>query len=95
MKKIYLTIFLLAAMTIRPCWATEEWLNIVTTQTIFVDLVKEVGGDKVNVSAIASPKYNIHFIQPKPSDSPLNKPFLKMPIFRQNYRKTSHFFRLF
>ncbi len=43
-------------------------LNIVTTQTMFADLVKQVGGDLVNVSAVASPKYNIHFIQPKPSD---------------------------
>ena len=43
-------------------------LNIVTTQTIFADIVKQIGKDKVNVSAIAPPKYNIHFIQPKPSD---------------------------
>jgi len=43
-------------------------LNIITTQTIFADLVKQIGKDKVNVQAIASPKYNIHFIQPKPSD---------------------------
>lgn len=48
--------------------AAERPLNIVTTQTIFADLVKEIGKDKVNVKAIASPKYNIHFIQPKPSD---------------------------
>ncbi len=45
-----------------------EKLNIVTTQTILADLVKQIGQDKVNVQAIASPKYNIHFIQPKPSD---------------------------
>jgi zinc/manganese transport system substrate-binding protein len=53
--------------SINLCWAGEK-LNIVTTQTIFADLVKQIGKDKVNVSAIASPKYNIHFIQPKPSD---------------------------
>ncbi len=52
-----------------PCsFADRGKLNIVTTQTIFADLVKQIGKDKVNVSAIASPKYNIHFIQPKPSD---------------------------
>ncbi len=46
----------------------KEQLQIVTTQTIFADLVKQIGQDKVSVKAVASPKYNIHFIQPKPSD---------------------------
>ncbi len=48
-------------------YAKEQW-KIVTTQTIFADLVKQIGKDKVSVKAVASPKYNIHFIQPKPSD---------------------------
>ncbi len=43
-------------------------LKIVATQRIYADLVKEIGKDKVDVKAVASPKYNIHFIQPKPSD---------------------------
>jgi len=49
-------------------FAAEKPWNLVTTQTIFADLVKRIGKDKVVVTAIASPKYNIHFIQPKPSD---------------------------
>lgn len=48
--------------------ADEKKLNVVATQTIFADLVKQIGGDRVEVSAVASPRYNIHFIQPKPSD---------------------------
>ncbi len=60
-------------MVLMSLWAASysfaaEKLNIITTQTIFADLVKQIGKDKVDVSAIASPKYNIHFIQPKPSD---------------------------
>lgn len=43
-------------------------LQVVATQRIFADLVKQVGREKVSVQAIASPKYNVHFIQPKPSD---------------------------
>jgi zinc/manganese transport system substrate-binding protein len=35
---------------------------------MFEELVKEIGGDKVDVKHVASPKFNIHFIQPKPSD---------------------------
>lgn len=48
--------------------AAAEPLRIATTQTIFADLVKEIGKDKVEVVAIASPKFNVHFVQPKPSD---------------------------
>jgi len=61
-------VFLLFANFFQVCWADQRPLKIVTTQTIFADLVKQIGKDKVSVSAVASPKYNIHFIQPKPSD---------------------------
>lgn len=46
----------------------QEKIQVVATQTIFADIVRKIGGDKVEVSAIASPKYNVHFIQPKPTD---------------------------
>jgi len=68
MKKIFLVLILLFGLGVLPGWTEEAKINIVATQTIFADLVKEVGGDKVNVSSIANPKYNIHFIQPRPSD---------------------------
>ena len=68
MKNFLLSIFLLFASFAQLCFADQKPLNIVTTQTIFTDLVKQVGGDKVKVQAVASPKYNVHFIQPKPSD---------------------------
>ncbi len=50
-----------------PLYAAEK-LNVVTTTTLFKDLVKEIGGDKIEVKHVASPKFNIHFIQPKPTD---------------------------
>ncbi len=50
-----------------PLYAAGK-LNVVTTTTMFAELVKEIGGDKVDVKHVASPKFNIHFIQPKPSD---------------------------
>ncbi len=43
-------------------------LKVVATQTFFADLVKQIGQDKVEVKSVASPKFNVHFIQPKPSD---------------------------
>lgn len=43
-------------------------LNVVATLSTFADLAKTIGGDHVEVSAVASPKFNPHFIEPKPSD---------------------------
>ena len=49
-------------------FASEGQLKIVATQTLFADIVKQIGKDKVEVKYIAQPKFNVHFIQPKPSD---------------------------
>ena len=46
----------------------EKRLTVVATLPTFADLVKTIGGDHVKVSSIASPKFNPHFIEPKPSD---------------------------
>lgn len=43
-------------------------LKVVTTQAMYADLVKQIGGDKVDVKFVALPKFNVHFIQPRPSD---------------------------
>lgn len=63
-------LFLIGALLFAPSisHAADGKLNVVTTQSMFAAIVREIGKDKVNVTAIASPKYNIHFIQPKPSD---------------------------
>ena len=52
----------------RLLFAVEAPLKIVATQTLFADIVKQIGKDKVDVKYIAQPKFNVHFIQPKPSD---------------------------
>ena len=43
-------------------------IKAVATLSTFADLVKEIGGDHVEVAHIAFPKFNPHFIQPRPSD---------------------------
>jgi len=48
--------------------AAEKRLNVVATLSTFADLAKTIGGDHVDVSYVASPKFNPHFIEPKPSD---------------------------
>lgn len=56
------------SMAAEPLYAAEGKINIVTTTTLFADLVRKVGGERVDVKSVASPKFNIHFIQPRPSD---------------------------
>jgi zinc/manganese transport system substrate-binding protein len=42
-------------------------LRVVTTLPIYAELVREIGGSEVNVSAIANPNEDAHFVRPKPS----------------------------
>ena len=53
--------------TVKPLFAAEP-LKVVATQGMYADVVKQIGKDKVDVKFVASPKFNVHFIQPKPSD---------------------------
>lgn len=46
----------------------EPALRVVATLSTFADLAKQIGGDRVEVSTIASPRFNPHFIEPRPSD---------------------------
>lgn len=46
----------------------KDQMNVVATLSTFGDLVRTIGGDFVIVASIASPKFNPHFIEPKPSD---------------------------
>ena len=50
------------------CYAGETKLKVVATQTMYSEVVNEVGKDKVEVKYVAPPKFNVHFIQPKPTD---------------------------
>lgn len=61
-------LFLCAAFNAIPCHAGSNLLKVVATQTMYADIVKEIGKDKVDVKYVAQPKFNVHFIQPKPSD---------------------------
>ncbi len=48
--------------------AAEQPLKVAATLSTFADLIKQVGGDRVEVSTIAPPRFNPHFIEPRPSD---------------------------
>ncbi len=51
-----------------PAGAEQRRLRVVATLSTFADLAKQIGGDHVEVSRVASPRFNPHFIEPKPSD---------------------------
>jgi zinc/manganese transport system substrate-binding protein len=48
--------------------AAGERVNVVATLSTFADVARTIGGEYVDVASIASPRFNPHFIEPKPSD---------------------------
>ena len=42
-------------------------VRVVTTLPIYAELVREIGGAEVEVSSIANPNEDAHFVRPKPS----------------------------
>lgn len=45
----------------------QERIRVVTTLPVFAELVKAVGGDRVEVTAVATPLQDPHFVEAKPS----------------------------
>jgi len=64
-RRTFLGIFL--AVVLAPAARGGEKLNVVTTTADLAALVTEVGGDRVNVTAIARGYQDPHFVEAKPS----------------------------
>jgi ABC-type Zn uptake system ZnuABC Zn-binding protein ZnuA len=47
--------------------AQADPVRVVTTLPVYADLVEKIGGAEVEVSAIAAPNEDAHFVRPKPS----------------------------
>jgi zinc/manganese transport system substrate-binding protein len=60
-----------AAMAAHPLRA-EGRLNVVASFSILGDLVKNVGGDKVDVATLVGPNGDVHVYAPAPSDAKKN-----------------------
>lgn len=67
MRKFLVFITFFAFAFVSPVFSDDR-LRIVATLSTFADLAKTIGGDRVEVTSIASPRFNPHFIEPKPSD---------------------------
>src|SRR5262249_37526167 len=60
-------IVLLGAALLAPPSAEAKKLKVITTLTDLASLTQEVGGDKVDVEALAKGYQDPHFVDPKPS----------------------------
>jgi zinc/manganese transport system substrate-binding protein len=58
-------------MAVHPLRA-EDRLNVVASFSILGDLVKNVGGDKVDVATLVGPNGDVHVYTPAPSDAKKN-----------------------
>ncbi len=68
MVRLAKNLILAALLFFVPSWVEAAPLKVVTTMSTFADLAKQVGGEYVNVSYVASPRFNPHFIECRPSD---------------------------
>ena len=67
-RSLVLIMVLLCAALFSPSSATAaKKLKVVTTLTDLASLTQEVGGDKVEVEALAKGYQDPHFVEPKPS----------------------------
>lgn len=72
--KIKITKFLAVALTVLWLFpaaglqAGEKKIKIVTTTTTLADLAKQVAGDVAEIYTVASPRRDLHFIEPTPKD---------------------------
>lgn len=65
MRKLLQAVIIAGLLTAFP--VTAE-IKVVATQTSLADLAERIGGDRVEVRSVASPRFNPHFIEPRPSD---------------------------
>ena len=61
-----ITIGLVVAMVYTPAHANK--MNVVTTTTMVTDMVKEIGGDRVNVVGLMGPGVDPHLYKPASGD---------------------------
>jgi zinc/manganese transport system substrate-binding protein len=59
----------LAGLLAADTASAQEKLNVVATFSILSDLVKEVGGDKVEITTLVGPNSDAHVYSPSPADT--------------------------
>src|SRR5438309_11779067 len=65
MRRILLSLLLLIASPLHA----EERLNVIASFSILGDFVRNVGGDRVNVTTLVGPNSDAHVYVPTPADA--------------------------
>jgi len=65
--RLFTMLALLGVALLVPSAAEAKKLQVITTLTDLAELTQEVGGDKVDVEALAKGYQDPHFVEPKPS----------------------------
>ncbi len=68
MKKIWLVLTAFSFAAFQPCLAAEKPLQVVASFSILGDMVREIGGDTVDVTTLVGPDADAHVYQPVPED---------------------------
>ncbi|MFA4994293.1 MAG: metal ABC transporter substrate-binding protein [Bdellovibrionales bacterium] len=68
-KNILLCLFFFSSFVLAPVFAEAKPLSVVATFSILGDLVKQVGGDDVDVKTLVGPDGDAHAYKPTPKDS--------------------------
>lgn len=63
------TLLVILAMLLAWPAAAQEKLPVVASFSILGDLVKQIGGDRIDVTTIVGPNADAHGYQPKPADA--------------------------
>jgi zinc/manganese transport system substrate-binding protein len=69
MRRFQLWLICLVVVTIAPPARAQDRLNVVASFSILGDFVRNVGGDRVNVTTLVGPDGDVHVYTPAPSDA--------------------------
>jgi zinc/manganese transport system substrate-binding protein/manganese/iron transport system substrate-binding protein len=68
----FVVVLALAAIGVGACQATpgssDGRISVVTSTTVFADMVQQVGGDLVSVTSLVPKNGDVHTFEPRPSD---------------------------
>ena len=69
MRRFQFWLVCLMLVTAAPQLRAQERLNVVASFSILGDFVRNVGGDRVNVSTLVGPNGDVHVYAPAPADA--------------------------
>jgi len=67
MKALMSAAVIACVLAVIPTSLAAKTLNVVTSTLDMADIAKQIGGDRINVYAVSTGKYDLHFFDPRPS----------------------------